>query len=80
MANHDNGTDKAKAIMIQVVNLLDNIMNRSPDTAPLTFRIPVSFVLRSSVNADNPNSPINAIRIDRKAKRLIIEYAWSSFR
>ena len=47
---------------------LDKRENISNDFAPFTFLIPISFVLRSVINNDNPISPRHEMMIARKEK------------
>jgi len=46
----------------------DNKKNISKDFAPFIFLIPISFVLSSVINRDNPISPSVEMMIARKEK------------
>ena len=68
LTNHATGHAIIIETITQITYSRDNRENISIDFAPLIFLIPISFVLRSVMNEDNPMRPRHEITIARRAK------------
>jgi len=68
MAYQEIGQAIIKEINTHIIYSPDSNENIPLDFAPFIFLIPISFVLRSVINDDNPISPRQEIMIARKEK------------
>src|SRR5215203_5193095 len=68
MAHHAIGEAITMAIMISFTKSFDNMAVMFLILAPNTFRIPISFVRCSAINAESANKPRQAMIIANTAK------------
>ena len=85
--NHQaSGAANAKETMTNPEKSFEISDTRLLTEAPITFRIPISFVRCSAVKAARPNSPSPVITIVSPAKRLasvlvrlmVVNFFWNS--